>query len=334
MSSGSRRWRSTRPPTARASTSSIADEAVCIGPPPSAESYLNIRSLIAAAEITGADAIHPGYGFLSENAHFAEVLRDCRIHFIGPPPEVDPPDGRQGAGARDRWPRPACRCCPEAANRWSTPKRRHRSPRDVGYPVILKAAAGGGGRGMSIVEQPDQLAGQLATASEEAATGLRRRFGLPREVPRRRRATSSSRSSATSTARSIHLGERECSIQRRHQKLIEESPSPALTPELRERMGEAAVRLCREVGYDERRHHRVPARRGRPLLLHGDEHPHPGRAPGHRDGLGRRPRQAADPGGGWRAAAAFPAGSRRAATRSSAGSTPRIPTPSLPPRAG
>jgi acetyl-CoA carboxylase, biotin carboxylase subunit len=225
-----------------------ADEEVCIGPPPSTESYLNVSSLIAAAEITGADAIHPGYGFLSENAHFAEVLRDCRISWIGPPPEVIRLMGDK-AQARETARRAGVPVLPGSRQPLADAEEAERLAGEVGYPVILKAAAGGGGRGMRIVEQADQLASQLATASEEAAKAfgdgsvyLEKYLTAPRHIE--------FQVFGDQHGNVIHLGERECSIQRRHQKLIEESPSPALTPELRERMGEAAVRLCREVGYE------------------------------------------------------------------------------------
>src|SRR5688572_7698711 len=223
-----------------------ADEEVCIGPPPSTESYLNVSSIIAAAEITGADAIHPGYGFLSENAHFAEVLRDCRLAWIGPPPEVIRMMGDK-AQARETARRAGVPVLPGSREPLADAAEAERLAAEVGYPVILKASAGGGGRGMRIVERPDQLAGLLATASEEAAKAfgdgavyLEKYLTAPRHIELQ--------VFGDKHGNVIHVGERECSIQRRHQKLIEEAPSPALTPELRERMGDAALRLCREVG--------------------------------------------------------------------------------------
>jgi acetyl-CoA carboxylase biotin carboxylase subunit len=225
-----------------------ADEEVCIGPPPSTESYLNVSSIIAAAEITGADAIHPGYGFLSENAHFAEVLRDCRLSWIGPPPEVIRMMGDK-AQARETARRAGVPVLPGSKEPLADADEAVRLAAEVGYPVILKASAGGGGRGMRIVENAEQLPGLLATASEEASKAfgdgsvyLEKYLTSPRHIELQ--------VFGDKHGNVIHLGERECSIQRRHQKLIEESPSVALTPELREKMGEAAVRLCREVGYE------------------------------------------------------------------------------------
>jgi acetyl-CoA carboxylase biotin carboxylase subunit len=225
-----------------------ADEDVCIGPPPSRQSYLNISSIISAAEITGADAVHPGYGFLAENAHFAEVLDECKIGWIGPRPEVirlmgDKAKARQTAQAAGV---PVLPGSPEPLEDASQAAG---VAAEVGYPVILKASAGGGGRGMRIVHAEEDLAGQLAAAREEAEKAfgdgsvyLEKYLVEPRHIE--------FQVFGDQHGRVIHLGERECSIQRRHQKLIEESPSPALNAELREEMGAAAVRLCEAVGYE------------------------------------------------------------------------------------
>ncbi len=224
-----------------------ADEDVCIGPPPSSQSYLNISSIVSAAEITGADAIHPGYGFLSENAHFAEVLRDCRIGWIGPPPEVIRQMGDK-ANARQTAVAAGVPVLPGSQEPLASAEEARQLAGEIGYPVILKAAAGGGGRGMRIVRTADEIEGQFATASNEALTAfgdgsiyLEKYLEEPRHIE--------FQVFGDAYGNVIHLGERECSIQRRHQKLIEESPSPALTPELRERMGEASVKLARAVGY-------------------------------------------------------------------------------------
>jgi acetyl-CoA carboxylase, biotin carboxylase subunit len=225
-----------------------ADEDVCIGPPPSKSSYLNISSIISAAEITGADAVHPGYGFLAENAHFAEVLAECRIGWIGPRPEVirlmgDKAKARQTAKAAGVPVLPGSQEPLEDASQAAA------LAAEVGYPVILKASAGGGGRGMRIVHSEADLAGQLAAAREEAEKAFgdgsvyfEKYLTEPRHIE--------FQVFGDTHGKVVHLGERECSIQRRHQKLIEESPSPALTPELRAEMGAAAVRLCEAVGYE------------------------------------------------------------------------------------
>ncbi len=224
-----------------------ADEDVCIGPPASSQSYLNISSIISAAEITGADAIHPGYGFLAENAHFAEVLRDCKIGWIGPPPEVIRQMGDK-ANARRTAIAAGVPVLAGSEEPLESSEEARRLAGRIGYPVILKAAAGGGGRGMRIVRSAEEIEAQFATASNEALSAfgdgsiyLEKYLVEPRHIELQ--------VFGDSFGNVIHLGERECSIQRRHQKLIEEAPSPALTPELRERMGEASVKLARAVGY-------------------------------------------------------------------------------------
>jgi len=224
-----------------------ADEDVCIGPPPSAESYLNIKSVIAAAEITGADAIHPGYGFLAENAHFAEVLEECKIQWIGPNPETIRSMGDK-ANARRMAQEAGVPVLPGSNEPLRDRAQVKRLAAEVGYPVMLKAAAGGGGRGMRIVRDEASLEKQFATASEEASRAfgdgsmyLEKYLEEPRHVE--------FQVFGDHHGKVIHLGERDCSVQRRHQKLIEEAPSPALDRELRARMGEAAVRLCEAVSY-------------------------------------------------------------------------------------
>jgi acetyl-CoA carboxylase, biotin carboxylase subunit len=225
-----------------------ADEEVCIGPPASTSSYLNISSLISAAEITGADAIHPGYGFLAENAHFAEVIDECRMTWIGPRPEVIRLMGDK-AKARETAAAAGVPILPGSKEPLASAAEAEEFAERVGYPVILKAAAGGGGRGMRIVHAAAEIAGQFQTAHEEAERAfgdgsiyLEKYLTEPRHIE--------FQVFGDKHGNVIHLGERECSIQRRHQKLIEESPSPALTPELRAEMGEAAVALCRNVGYE------------------------------------------------------------------------------------
>ena len=224
-----------------------ADEAVCIGAPPSAQSYLNIPSIISAAEITNVDAIHPGYGFLAESATFAKICEECNIKFIGPKAEViammgDKVEARrtmQAAGV------PILPGSPEPIESANEAKK---LAKKIGFPVIIKAAAGGGGRGMRIVRSEGELESNLETAQAEAlaafkngAVYIERYIERPRHIE--------IQVLADEHGNSIHLGERECTIQRRHQKLLEEAPSPAITPELREKMGAVAVNACKEIGY-------------------------------------------------------------------------------------
>jgi acetyl-CoA carboxylase biotin carboxylase subunit len=224
-----------------------ADDDVCIGPATSKQSYLSISSIIAAAEITGADAIHPGYGFLSENAHFAEIVGECNLTFIGPPPHAIRLMGDK-ARARETAQKAGVPIIPGSEGAIRSADEAAHVARSIGYPVILKAAAGGGGRGMRICWEETELQTQYDTARNEAE----RAFGdgsvyLEKYLERPRHIEI--QVFADTHGRTVSLGERECSIQRRHQKLIEESPSPVLTEELRTRMGDAAIRLCEAVGY-------------------------------------------------------------------------------------
>jgi acetyl-CoA carboxylase, biotin carboxylase subunit len=224
-----------------------ADDDVCIGPAVSKQSYLSISSIIAAAEITGADAIHPGYGFLSENAHFAEIVGECNLTFIGPPPEAIRLMGNKSR-ARETAKKAGVPIIPGSEGAVTTIEEAADVARSIGYPVILKASAGGGGRGMRICWEESEIATQYDTARNEAerafgdgAVYLEKYLEHPRHIE--------IQVFADTHGRTVHLGERECSIQRRHQKLIEESPSPALDGETRRKMGEAAIRLCEAVGY-------------------------------------------------------------------------------------
>ena len=224
-----------------------ADDDVCIGPAVSKQSYLSISSIIAAAEISGADAIHPGYGFLSENAHFAEIVGECQLTFIGPPAEAIRLMGDK-ARARETAKKAGVPIIPGSEGAIRTVEEAADVARSIGFPVILKAAAGGGGRGMRICWDPNDLQTQYETARNEAE----RAFGdgsvyLEKYLERPRHIEI--QVFADNFGRVVSLGERECSIQRRHQKLIEESPSSALNDETRRRMGEAAVKLCEAVSY-------------------------------------------------------------------------------------
>jgi acetyl-CoA carboxylase biotin carboxylase subunit len=224
-----------------------ADATICIGPAPSAKSYLDIPSIIAAAEVADADAIHPGYGFLSENDHFAEVCRSCKINFIGPQPEVIAALGDK-VMAREMARRAGVPVVPGSDGSVDDEKRALSVAQQIGYPIMIKAAAGGGGRGMRIARNEMSLiAGfHAARAEAEAAFGdgtvyLEKFVENPRHIE--------VQILADKHGKIVHLGERDCSIQRRHQKLIEESPSPSLTPELRERICQSAVRVAQEAGY-------------------------------------------------------------------------------------
>ena len=225
-----------------------ADEDICIGPPPSTDSYLNVSSIVSAAEITGAEAVHPGYGFLAENAHFAEVLQECNLVWLGPKPETIRLMGDK-AKARETAVRLGVPVLPGSETPLGSLAEARSLAAEIGFPVILKASAGGGGRGMRIVTSDDRLEDLFDTASEEAQRAfgdgslyLEKYLMDPRHIE--------FQVLGDRFGRVIHLGERECSIQRRYQKLIEEAPSPALTPELRAEMGEAAARLGEGVGYE------------------------------------------------------------------------------------
>ena len=225
----------------------LADQSVCIGPPPSDASYLNVTAVMTAAEITGADAVHPGYGFLAENAHFAEVVGECGLTFIGPPPDAIRLMGNK-AQARRSVAAAEVPVVPGSEQALTGRDEALDLARSIGYPVILKASAGGGGRGMRLAAGDNDLRAAFDTARSEAA----RAFGddsvyLEKYLERPRHIEF--QVLADSRGRVIHLGERECSIQRRHQKIIEEAPSVALTPELRDAMGRAAVAAARAAKY-------------------------------------------------------------------------------------
>ncbi|MDQ3013763.1 MAG: acetyl-CoA carboxylase biotin carboxylase subunit [Acidobacteriota bacterium] len=225
----------------------FADEAVCIGPAASAQSYLNIPQIIAAAEITNVDAIHPGYGFLSENAHFAEVCRECNITFIGPTPDVIRKMGDK-AEAKATMRSAGVPVTPGSDGLIEDEDEAIREAERIRYPVLIKATAGGGGRGMRIAHSRDELVNAYQTARAEAEVAFKnsgvyieKYIDNPRHIE--------IQVLGDSHGNVIHLGERECSVQRRHQKLIEESPSPAVSYELRQEMGRVAVDACKRIGY-------------------------------------------------------------------------------------
>ncbi|MGH9902379.1 MAG: acetyl-CoA carboxylase biotin carboxylase subunit [Pyrinomonadaceae bacterium] len=225
----------------------FADESICIGAPPSAQSYLNIPSVIAAAEITNVDAIHPGYGFLAESAYFAEICEACNIKFIGPRPGVIRMMGDK-VEARRAMKEAGLPILPGSPDPLKSEEEALTLARELDFPVIIKAAAGGGGRGMRIVRAEEELGPSMRTASNEAAAAFKNGdVYIERYIERPRHIEI--QVLADEHGNCIHLGERDCSIQRRHQKLLEEAPSPALAPELREKMGRAAVEACKRVGY-------------------------------------------------------------------------------------
>jgi acetyl-CoA carboxylase biotin carboxylase subunit len=224
-----------------------ADEAVEIGGPAPAESYLRVEAILEAAARTRADAIHPGYGFLSENAAFAAACRDAGVIFVGPPPEAIAAMGSK-LGARQRMARAGVPVVPGATPEDQTDAGVRAAALAIGLPVVVKASAGGGGKGMRVVTDPAALDDAIAAARREAARAfgdgtlyVERRLERPRHVE--------IQVFADAHGGCVHLFERECSIQRRHQKLVEETPSPALTPRVRTRMGEAAVAAARAAGY-------------------------------------------------------------------------------------
>jgi acetyl-CoA carboxylase, biotin carboxylase subunit len=224
----------------------FADEDVCIGPPPARESYLNIPRIIASAEITGADAIHPGYGFLAENAEFSEICEKSDITFIGPTPDQIRVMGDKAAARRTM--REVGVPIVPGTDAIGDLEEAAAAADEIGFPVLIKAAAGGGGKGMRVARDADEFARQFNMARNEAGAAfnddsvyLEKYLARPRHIE--------FQILGDRHGRLIHLGERDCSIQRRHQKLIEEAPSPALTPALRERMGEAAVRGAKSIDY-------------------------------------------------------------------------------------
>src|SRR5579872_2957372 len=225
----------------------FADDDVCIGPPPARESYLNIPRIIAAAEITGADAIHPGYGFLAENAEFADICNASKIAFIGPTADQIRVMGDKAA-ARKAMTAVGVPIVPGTPGPVEDVDEALEFAKSIGFPVIIKAAAGGGGKGMRVARDPDDFARSFQLARSEALSA----FGngdvyVEKYLARPRHVEIQILGDQHGTV--IHLGERDCSVQRRHQKLIEESPSPALNPELRARMGEAAVGLAAAINY-------------------------------------------------------------------------------------
>ncbi|WP_265530337.1 acetyl-CoA carboxylase biotin carboxylase subunit [Sphingomicrobium marinum] len=225
----------------------LADETVCIGPPPASDSYLNIPNIISAAEVTHADAIHPGYGFLSENAKFAEIVESHDIIWVGPKPEHIRVMGDKVEAKRtaDKLGLPLV---PGSDGALESVEEAKKLADEIGYPVIIKAASGGGGRGMKVVEDPDKLESLMSQAKSEANAAfgdptvyMEKYLGDPRHIE--------FQVFGDGNGNAIHLGERDCSIQRRHQKVIEEAPSPVISAEQRKEMGDVVVKAMADMGY-------------------------------------------------------------------------------------
>ena len=225
----------------------FADEAVCVGPAAAAQSYLNVPRLIAAAEITGADAVHPGYGFLAENAEFAEICRESKLTFIGPTPEQIRAMGDK-AEARRLMEEAGVAVVPGSDGPIEDDRHGRAVAEEIGYPVLIKAAAGGGGKGMRVARDAEEFDRGLPQAQHEALAAFGDgRVYLEKFLERPRHIEIQLLGDAYGNV--IHLGERDCSAQRRHQKLLEEAPSPVMTEALRAAMGEAAVRGAERIGY-------------------------------------------------------------------------------------
>ncbi|TXT33281.1 MAG: acetyl-CoA carboxylase biotin carboxylase subunit [Chitinophagaceae bacterium] len=226
----------------------FADEAVCIGKPQSADSYLNIAHIMAAAEITNADAIHPGYGFLAENAKFSQICADHGIKFIGPTPEMINKMGDK-ITAKETMIKAGVPVVPGGEGLLESVEQTKTLAREVGYPVILKATAGGGGKGMRVVWEESEIEKAYTTAKMEAAASFKN-DGIYMEKFVEEPRHIEIQIAGDQYGNVCHLSERDCSIQRRHQKLVEESPSPFMTPELREKMGAAAIKAASAINYE------------------------------------------------------------------------------------
>ena len=226
----------------------LADEAICIGPAPSKESYLSMERILSATITMEADAVHPGFGFLSENSKFAQMCEKCGITFIGPKSDVIARMGNK-AEARNTMIAAQVPVVPGSTQPILDVKKGKKAAADIGYPVMIKAASGGGGRGMRVAMVPEEFEAQFQTAQREAEQGfsdptmyIERFVQEPRHIE--------FQILADGYGNVVHLGERDCSVQRRHQKMIEESPSPAISDRLRDEMGKAAVKAARAAGYE------------------------------------------------------------------------------------
>lgn len=226
----------------------LADDSICIGEPPSSESYLNIPALISAAEIADVEAIHPGYGFLAENAHFAEICESCQIKFIGPKPESIRLAGDKAA-ARIEMAKVGVPTIPGSKGVVKNQEEALRLAKKLGYPVVIKAAAGGGGKGIKVAHNDGKLISAFLTAQAEAEAAFGNRDVYIEKYLKETRHIEV-QILGDSRGNIIHLGERDCSVQRRHQKLIEESPAPGFNQKLRRKIGETAIKAARALKYE------------------------------------------------------------------------------------
>ncbi len=270
----------------------LADESVCIGPPAARDSYLNVAAILSAATITGADAVHPGYGFLSENARFAEMVEAHGLKFIGPSPDHIRMMGDKIA-AKDAMRRLDVPLVPGSPGALESLEEARAIAEQIMYPVLIKAAAGGGGRGMKVARDASEIeeAWRVARTEAKSAFGddsvyLEKYLDRPRHIELQ--------VLADTHGNVVHFGERDCSLQRRHQKLVEEAGSPVLTRGRSRGARRARHRGAVEARLPQCRHAGIPVA-GRPVRLHRDEHAPAGRTPGDRDGLRHRPGEGTDP---------------------------------------
>ena len=299
----------------------LADEAYALGGQTAAESYLNTEKILEVIAESGADAVHPGYGFFSENTDFARAITERGVTFIGPPPEAIEVMGDK-VSSRIAAQEAGVQGVPGTTEFLSSGDEVVAFGEEFGWPVAIKAAYGGGGRGMRVVESAADAHSALESAQSEALKGFGRdECYVERYLTKPRHVEMQIIGDTHGTT--VWVGERDCSAQRRHQKLVEESPAPNFPDETRQAMGQAAVDVAQACGYYQRWHRRVPVP-GRRLLVPGDEHPPPGGAPRHRAGVGHRPGPRADPGGLGREAVVHPGRHRRYGVGPSrSGSTPR-----------
>ena len=308
----------------------LADEAVCIGPPPTARSYLNMPNIVMAALLRGADAIHPGTGFLAEKHSFAEICAAYQVAFVGPRPETIERLGKKTL-ARQAMREAGLTVMPGSTEPVRSLDDARALADSLGYPVMLKAVEGGGGMGIRLLRTERQLVRDYAVAQAEAE----RAFGNPgvyleKYIENARHVEVQVMGDQYGNV--VHIGERDCSVQRRQQKLLEEAPSAALSPELRERICAAAVQGARAVGYVNAGTWEFLVDRQDAGLLHGGQHPHPGRASGDRGHQRARPGQDPAAGGRRGAPALAPgadpaAGARHRVPHQRRGRHPRLPPP-------